>query len=149
VGGWAWAAHPAGRESLGVDFISYNEGADTTTPPGKPLFGIMASLAEFERALIVERVKAGMTRAKAQGKPTGRPRLPAARRREVLELVPAGQLSPRTIGRKAGVSHELVRRIAGRPVARGRALTHPPANSPNGALSGSTMRGFPLSRSSV
>ena len=46
-------------EGLGIDFISYNEGADTTTPQGKLLFGIMASLAEFERSLIAERVKAG------------------------------------------------------------------------------------------
>ena len=58
-------------ESLGIDFISYNEGADTTTPQGRLLFGIMASLAEFERSLIAERVKAGMQRAKAQGKHTG------------------------------------------------------------------------------
>ena len=62
-------------EGLGIDFISYNEGADTTTPQGKLLFGIMASLAEFERSLIAERVKAGMQRAKAQGKHTGRPAL--------------------------------------------------------------------------
>ena len=61
-------------EGLGIDFISYNEGADTTTPQGS-LFGIMASLAEFERSLIAERVKAGMQRAKAQGKHTGRPAL--------------------------------------------------------------------------
>ena len=78
----------------------------------RPSVAAIAPLAEFERALIVERVKAGMARAKAQGKPTGRPRLPAARQREVFELMHAGQLSPRTIGRKAGVSHELVRRIA-------------------------------------
>jgi DNA invertase Pin-like site-specific DNA recombinase len=64
-------------EGLGVDFISYNEGADTTTPQGKLLFGIMASLAEFERSLIAERVRAGMQRAKAQGKHTGRPALPS------------------------------------------------------------------------
>jgi DNA invertase Pin-like site-specific DNA recombinase len=44
-------------EGLGIDFISYNEGADTTTPQGKLLFGIMASLAEFERSLIAERAK--------------------------------------------------------------------------------------------
>src|SRR5215218_5129660 len=64
-------------ESLGIDFISYSEGADTTTPQGKLLFGIMASLAEFERSLIAERVKAGMQRAKAQGKHTGRPAFPS------------------------------------------------------------------------
>ena len=57
--------------SLGIDFISYRENADTTTAQGKLVFGIMASLAEFERALIAERVKAGMARAKAQGKHVG------------------------------------------------------------------------------
>src|SRR3954451_11009067 len=70
-------------EGLGIDFISYNEGADTTTPQGKLLFGIMASLAEFERSLIAERVKAGMERAKAQGKHTGRPSLSKTKRDEI------------------------------------------------------------------
>src|SRR5919107_1833219 len=95
-------------EGLGIDFISYNEGADTTTPQGKLLFGIMASLAEFERSLIAERVKAGMARAKAQGKQMGRPRLPEARRREILELLKEGKLSRRAIGKRVGVSHEIV-----------------------------------------
>ena len=53
---------------LGVDFISYQENNDTTTPQGELIFTVMASLAQFERALISERVKAGMARAKAQGK---------------------------------------------------------------------------------
>ena len=98
-------------EGLGIDFVSYNEGADTTTPQGRLLFGIMASLAEFERSLIAERVKAGMARAKAQGKHTGRPRLPEAKRRAILELLREGTLSRRAIGKKLGVSHELVRII--------------------------------------
>jgi DNA invertase Pin-like site-specific DNA recombinase len=54
--------------SLGVDFISYQENIDTTTPQGEMIFTVMASLAQFESALISERVKAGMARAKAQGK---------------------------------------------------------------------------------
>ena len=53
---------------LGVDFISYQENIDTTTPQGELIFTVMASLAQFESALISERVKAGMARAKAQGK---------------------------------------------------------------------------------
>ena len=53
---------------LGVDFISYQENIDTMTPQGELMFTVMASLAQFERALISERVKAGMARAKAQGK---------------------------------------------------------------------------------
>ena len=53
---------------LGVDFISYQENIDTTTPQGEMIFTVMASLAQFESALISERVKAGMARARAQGK---------------------------------------------------------------------------------
>jgi DNA invertase Pin-like site-specific DNA recombinase len=53
---------------LGVDFISYQEHIDTTTPQGEMIFTVMASLAQFESALISERVKVGMARAKAQGK---------------------------------------------------------------------------------
>src|SRR5215510_4036042 len=55
--------------SLGVNFISYQENIDTTTPQGELIFTVMASIAQFERALMSERVKAGMARAKAQGKP--------------------------------------------------------------------------------
>src|SRR5215470_9142827 len=55
-------------QSLGIDFISYQEHIDTTTPQGELIFTVMASLAQFESALMSERVKAGMARAKAQGK---------------------------------------------------------------------------------
>jgi len=54
-------------QSLGVDFISYQENIDTTTPQGERILTVMASLAQFESVLISERVKAGMARAKAQG----------------------------------------------------------------------------------
>jgi len=53
--------------SLGVDFISSQENIDTTTPQGEMIFTVMASLAQFESALMSERVKAGMARARAQG----------------------------------------------------------------------------------
>lgn len=97
-------------ESLGIDFISCNEGADTTTPQGRLLFGIMASLAEFERSLIGERVKAGMQRAKAQGKHTGRPALPSAKRRQIEELHRANpRRSLRSIAKEVRVAPETVR----------------------------------------
>jgi DNA invertase Pin-like site-specific DNA recombinase len=99
-------------DGLGVDFISYNEGADTTTPQGKLLFGIMASLAEFERSLIADRVKAGMQRAKAQGKHTGRPALSAAKRSKIEELLNrAPRASLRTIAREVGVSAQTVKNV--------------------------------------
>lgn len=49
--------------SLGIDFISLHEGVDTSTPNGRLLFGIVASIAEFERVLIRERVKSGLAAA--------------------------------------------------------------------------------------
>jgi DNA invertase Pin-like site-specific DNA recombinase len=58
----------------GVDFISVSESVDTTTPVGKMVFTFLGAVAEFERSLIVERVRAGVNRAKASGKHCGRPR---------------------------------------------------------------------------
>jgi DNA invertase Pin-like site-specific DNA recombinase len=51
-------------QSLGIDFISYQENIDTTTPTGELIFHVMASLAQFESSLISQRVKAGMARPK-------------------------------------------------------------------------------------
>ena len=62
--------------SLGVDFISYQENIDTTTPQGELIFTVMASIAQFESALMSDRVKAGMARAKAQGKRISRAPIP-------------------------------------------------------------------------
>src|SRR3954449_6842551 len=99
-------------EGLGIDFFSYNEGADTTTPQGKLLFGIMASLAEFERSLIAERVKAGMERAKAQGIHTGRPSLSDHLRRKIVALLESTpRPSDRVIAKSVGVSPESVRNV--------------------------------------
>ena len=60
--------------ALGIDFISYTEGVDTTTPTGQLLFHVVGAVAQFERDLIVERVRAGMAHARAMGKRIGRPR---------------------------------------------------------------------------
>lgn len=59
--------------TLGVDFISIRESVDTSTPTGKMVFTFLAAVAEFEKAIIQERVKAGVARARAQGKRCGRP----------------------------------------------------------------------------
>jgi DNA invertase Pin-like site-specific DNA recombinase len=61
-------------QALGVPFISLAEGIDCTTPAGKLQMHILGAIAEFERARIAERVKAGLARARAQGKRLGRPR---------------------------------------------------------------------------
>src|ERR1022692_3513627 len=60
--------------ALGIEFISIHEGVDTSTPNGRLVFGIFASIAEFERELIRDRVKSGLRNARAKGKRLGRPR---------------------------------------------------------------------------
>jgi len=60
--------------SLGVEFVSLHEGVDTSTPNGRLIFGIFASIAEFEKELIRERVKSGLEAAKSRGKKLGRPK---------------------------------------------------------------------------
>lgn len=59
--------------SLGVDFISYTQQIDTTTPMGRLFYNVIGSFAEFEREMIVERVRTGLANAKAKGVRLGRP----------------------------------------------------------------------------
>lgn len=61
--------------SLGINFVSLSESIDTATPAGKMVFTVLGAVAELERSLIVERVKAGLRNAKAKGKRLGRPRV--------------------------------------------------------------------------
>ena len=60
--------------ALGIDFISYQEAIDTSSPIGEAMFTIISAMAKLERDIIVERVKAGMRKAKEQGKRLGRPK---------------------------------------------------------------------------
>jgi DNA invertase Pin-like site-specific DNA recombinase len=61
-------------KALGIDFVSYSEQMDTSTAAGKMVFTVLGAVAELERSLIVERVKAGLRNARAKGKILGRPR---------------------------------------------------------------------------
>jgi DNA invertase Pin-like site-specific DNA recombinase len=88
----------------GVAFISYQDNVDTTTPQGVVVFGMMANLAQFESALIGERVKAGMARARAQGKRTSRPPIPEATRRKIAELHSQG-VSIEQIAKRLGIAY--------------------------------------------
>src|ERR1700724_1092874 len=58
----------------GSEFVSFSEQLDTSTPAGKMVFTVLGAVAELERGLIVERVKAGLRNARAKGKRLGRPR---------------------------------------------------------------------------
>src|SRR5256886_10487472 len=60
--------------ALGIDFVSFSEQMDTSTPAGKMVFTVLGAVAELERSLIVERVRAGLRNARAKGKRLGRPR---------------------------------------------------------------------------
>jgi len=60
---------------LGVSFVSIREQVDTATPAGKVLFTLIAAISEFERTLIVERVRAGVANAKSKGIHCGRPKV--------------------------------------------------------------------------
>src|SRR5437870_64871 len=88
-------------ESLGVAFISLRDNLDLSTPSGRLMFGIIAAMAEFERALIQERVKAGLRHARAKGKKLGRPRVTVDVDR-VAALRRSGT-SWKTISQKLGV----------------------------------------------
>jgi DNA invertase Pin-like site-specific DNA recombinase len=88
--------------ALGIAFVSLSEQIDTSTPTGKMVFTVLGAVAELERSLIVERVKAGLRNARAKGKRLGRPRSgvdPA----EIRRLRAAG-VSWQAVGRKCGVS---------------------------------------------
>jgi DNA invertase Pin-like site-specific DNA recombinase len=96
--------------SLGIDFISLHEGVDTSTPNGRLVFGIFASIAEFERELIRDRVRSGLAAARAKGKVLGRPKkeLDASR---VASLRAAGHRW-RAIAKQLGVGVGTLYRIA-------------------------------------
>lgn len=94
--------------ALGIDFVSYTEGVDTTTPTGRLLFHMVGAVAQFERDLIAERVRAGIAHARAMGKRIGRPPAEIDGER-VLELRTRGQ-SLRQIARALNVPVSRVRR---------------------------------------
>ena len=88
--------------SLGIDFISLHEGVDTSTPNGRLVFGIFASIAEFERELIRDRVRSGLALAKSNGRRLGRPRV-VVERLQIASLRKEGR-SWAEICRALGVS---------------------------------------------
>jgi DNA invertase Pin-like site-specific DNA recombinase len=61
------------QKAQGIEFVSFSEQMDTSTPASKMVFTVLGAVAELERSLIVERVRAGMRNARAKGKRIGRP----------------------------------------------------------------------------
>src|ERR1700722_3533204 len=74
AGGFRWRALETFK-ALGIEFVSLSEQVDTSTPTGKMVFTVLGAVAELERSLIVERVRAGLRNARAKGIHLGRPRV--------------------------------------------------------------------------
>ena len=98
-------------KNLGVDFVSYQENIDTSSPLGSAIFTIISAVAQLERDIIAERVKAGLRRAVETGKRLGRPAVKLDQER-LRELSQQG-LSIRAIARKLGLSKSMVARNLG------------------------------------
>jgi DNA invertase Pin-like site-specific DNA recombinase len=93
-------------KALGIDFVSYSEQMDTSTPAGKMVFTVLGAVAELEHSLIVERVRAGLRNARAKGKRLGRPRV-AVDAARISRLRVQGR-SIREIAEQLGYSRSLV-----------------------------------------
>jgi len=100
-------------KTQGIEFISFSEQLDTTTPAGKLVFTVLGAVAELERSLIVERVRAGMRNARAKGKQIGRPpltHLDCDMRRSIYEIHKAGGTSLRQLAVRFSTSIGSVQR---------------------------------------
>jgi DNA invertase Pin-like site-specific DNA recombinase len=102
-------------QALGVAFVSLAEGIDATTPAGKLQMHILGAIAEFERGRIVERVRAGLARAKAQGTRLGRPR----RRIDPERLAAVAGLPAREAARRLGIPRSTLQRWLAQKPAEG------------------------------
>lgn len=97
-------------KAQGIEFVSFSEQMDTSTPAGKMVFTVLGAVAELERSLIVERVKAGLRNARAKGRRLGRPRVSVDAHR-VATLRGEG-LSWARIAERLGVGEGTVYRAA-------------------------------------
>ncbi|MGT2471643.1 recombinase family protein [Paraburkholderia terrae] len=118
----AWSVDRLGRSLLhlidfieaikakNVDLYLHQQNIDTTTPAGRAMFGMCGVFAEFERAMIQQRIHAGLDRARAQGKTLGRPLVAGKREKQILDLYATG-LGMNKIAKQVGVGSGTVQRI--------------------------------------
>jgi DNA invertase Pin-like site-specific DNA recombinase len=102
-------------QALGIEFVSLSEQLDTSTPTGKMVFTVLGAVAELERSLIVERVRAGMRNARAKGKRIGRPprtQLSLDDRKSIAEAYWCRKASFRQLAKKFDTSIGTVQRCA-------------------------------------
>jgi DNA invertase Pin-like site-specific DNA recombinase len=97
-------------EALGIAFVSLRDNLDLTTPAGRLMFQIIGAMAEFERALIQERVKAGLRNARSKGVRLGRPRIFVSESR--IDALRGAGASWRAVAKELGVSLGTLHRTA-------------------------------------
>ena len=97
--------------ALGIDLFLHQQGLDTATPAGKAMFQMMGVFAEFERAMIQERVRAGLARAKHEGKRLGRPPIASELQKRIRDARADG-LSVRKTAAKFGIDPSTVQRLS-------------------------------------
>jgi DNA invertase Pin-like site-specific DNA recombinase len=108
------AAFLSELHALRIDLFLHQQGLDTTTPGGKAMFQMMGVFAEFERSIIQERVRAGLKRAKAEGKMLGRPRIAPELEARILAALkaPGRTEGVRKIAARFGISAKTVQWIS-------------------------------------
>ena len=97
--------------ALGINLLLHQQGIDTTTPAGKALFQMMGVFAEFERAMIRERVKSGLERARAQGMTLGRPHIDPVKEKAIRADLRVGRAGIVKLAGLHGVGVGTVQRI--------------------------------------
>ena len=97
-------------QAKGVDLYLHQQGIDTTTAAGKAMFQMCGVFAEFERAMIRERVKAGLERVRAQGKTLGRPRTSASMEQKIQAARRQGK-GIQKIAKELGIGVSAVQRV--------------------------------------
>ena len=97
-------------KNFGIDFVSYQENIDTSSPLGSAIFTIISSVAQLERDIIAERVKAGLRRARENGSKLGRPRGTALDIETIHRLRMEG-LSLQQIAKEVNTSKTTVSRL--------------------------------------
>src|SRR5215203_4614093 len=97
--------------ALGIDLFLHQQGLDTRTPAGKAMFQMMGVFSEFERAMIRERVRAGLARARSEGKRLGRPSIAPELEQRIREALDRpGRPGVRKIAATFGVDPSTVQR---------------------------------------
>ena len=103
-------------QACGCGLYLHKQALDTSTPSGRALFGMLGVFSEFERAMITERVNAGLARAKARGKVLGRPMVAAEIEDRIRELR-AGGMGMLRISKTLGCGSSVVQRVLAAPAA--------------------------------